>query len=102
MSGHPTIKDSDYPGELQILPDALRFSLPARQQNRRSAITDHPSESVTASIEQLERIEVVKGFMFWVWINVHMKDGTCSSLQFGGSGSAAEAARLIRLQIDGR
>ncbi len=102
LHGKPHLNEADYPTDLQIFPDALLFTIPARQQSHLSAFIEHPSVSIRVPLAQIESVDAVKGSLFWVWVNVHMKDGTCSSVQFTGYKRAREAAQLIRQHIDGK
>lgn len=97
----PHIHEADYPGELQILPDALLFVLPARRQMQRSAFIEHPEVLTRVPLAQIESVEPIKGPWVWAWVNVHMTDGSCSSVQFTGYRRAQEAAQLIRGRIRG-
>ena len=92
----------DYPTDLQVFPDALLFTIPARRQKHLSAFIEHPSVSTRVPLAQIESVEAVKRRVLWAWVNVHMKDGTCASVQFTGYKKALEAAQLIQQHIDGK
>jgi len=94
-----------YPGELQILPDAMLLTIPAHTQMQRSAFVDHPAVSTRVPLAQIDSVEALKGrglSTLWAWVNVHMKDGSCSSFQFTGYTKAEEATQLIRQHIEER
>lgn len=102
LHGKLHVGAADYPTDLQVFPDALLFTIPARQQKHLSAFIEHPAVSTRVPLAQIESVDAVKGPLWGVWVNVHMRDGTCSSVQFLRYKRAQEAAQLIQQHIDGK
>lgn len=86
-------------GTLQVFADTmLLVPAPGIQQEYSAYLKPPAGASIATPLEQVQSVEYVKGRWFWKWLNLHMKDGSCASLQFGTTGQAQEAAQLIRRQ----
>ena len=96
--GHPRYTGHEEPADLQVLAHELVFTRQV-QQHEYSTYRVDEGEPVRLPIGQIESVAVFKGTMFWVWINVHMKDGTCSSVQFNGRKIAERAAQSIQQRM---
>lgn len=98
-STHGKLTAEGVTGTLQVFPDEMRLVPSTPEQKEYSAYLQPPAgESIAISLGQVRSVEYVKGRWFWKWLNVHMQDGSCASLQFGTSAQAQEAAQLIRRQ----
>lgn len=85
---------------LQIFPDVMLLVPERTQQKDYSAYTaQRAGDTLRVPMEQVKSVEFVRGRWFWRWLNVHMKDGTCASLQIGTSTQAQEAEQVIRRQL---
>lgn len=86
-------------GTLQIFANTMLLVPALREQQEYSAYLKPPlSAAIEIPLEQVQSVEYVKGRWFFKWLNLHMKDGSCASLQFGTSREAQEAAQLIGRQ----
>lgn len=76
----------------------LLVPTPGEQKKYSAYLKPAPGDSLKIPLEEVQSVQYVKGRLFWKWLNVRMKDGSCASLQFGNEGEAQKAAQLIRRQ----